>query len=161
MAIYVAQHLMSTPLASEHCTSGLESMWLSIKSIKSGWYFAVGCFYRPPSSSTQSVHDLCSNIESILTAHKYVVACGDFNIDVSNSNHPHTQTLTNFILSHSLTQPISQPTRITDTCCSTLDLFLTSSDLPISNSGVLDFSITDHLPIFLKLDWSSPKYITK
>ena len=165
VAIYVAQHLMSTPLASDPCTSGLESMWLSIKSIKSGWCFAVGCFYRPPSSSTQSVHDLCSNIESILTVHKHVVACGDFIIDVSNSNHPHTQTLTSFILSHSLSQPICQPTRITETCCSTLDLFLTSSDLPISNSGVLDVYITDHLPIFLKLDWSSPKsspkYITK
>ena len=136
-------------------------MWLSIKSIKSGWYFAVGCFYRPPSSSTQSVHNLCSNIESNLNANKYVVACGDFNIDVSNSNHPPTQTLTNFVLLHSLTQP----TGITDTCCSTLDLFLISSDLPISNSGVLDFSITDHLPIILQLDWSSPKsspkYITK
>ena len=75
---------------------------------------------------------------------------------LASSSHPFTKSLQNFITSHSMSCPISHPTRISATRCSVLDHFLTSSDVPISHSSVLDFPISDHLPIILSIDWSVP-----
>ena len=112
--------------------------------------------HRPPSAPSTSISDLCSILESLLLSHKHVVACGDLNIDTSNSTHPFTKSLQTFITSHSMSCPISHPTRISETHCSVLDYFLTSSEVPISHSSVLNSSISDHLPIVLSIDWSVP-----
>ena len=136
----------------------VEALWLTVSSFKSSLStFAFGCLYRSPSVPSSSVSDLCSVLESILVSHKHVIACGDLNIDTSDSHHPHTKLLQNFIDSHSLSCLISHPTRISETCCSVLDHFLTSSAVPITNSSVINHPISDHLPIVLTIDWSVPK----
>lgn len=135
----------------------VESLWLSISSFKPLLSsFAFWCMYHPPSAPSTSVSDLCSILESLLLFHKHIVACGDLNIDTSDSTHPFTKSLQNFITSHFMSCPIFQPTRIPETRCSVLDHFLTSSGVPNSHSSVLNFSISDHLPTVLTIDWSVP-----
>ena len=88
---------------------------------------------------------------------KHLIACGDFNVDMSDLTKPHSKTFQNFITSHSLIQPISLPTRYSNSSGSILDLFIISPDVPISNSRVLDSSFSDHLPILLHLCCTVPK----
>ena len=57
--------------------SGVEFLWLSIKSGCFHPSLALGCLYHPPSSPVQSVHDVC-DIESIMVSRKHVLARGDF-----------------------------------------------------------------------------------
>ena len=161
VAVYVADHLSSSSLHFDTSSSGLESLWLSIAGTKLPSSIAFGCLYRPPSAPSQSVIDVCTSIESFMISYKHVVVCGDFNIDVSNLSNPHTKLLRNFISTHSLHHPINQPTRISENRCSILDLFLTSPDVPISRSAVLDCSISDHLPILLEISWLSPKPLSR
>ena len=157
IAVYVVDHLTVSPLSCDAPCGDVEALWLSISSFKSSLSsFAFGCMYRPPSAPSSSVSNLCSILESLLLSHKHVVACGDLNIDTSDSAHPFTRSLQNFITSHSLSCPISHPTRVSETRCSVLDHFLTSSDVPISHASVLNFPISDHLPIILSIDWSVP-----
>ena len=118
--------------------------------------FSVGCFYCPPGSPTQSVHDVCDNIEYMMLARKCLVACGDFNIDMSDIGKPHSKSIQQFITSHSLIQPISTPTHFTNSSASILDLFLTTPDVPISKSSVLNTSFSDHLPILLQINSTIP-----
>ena len=157
VAVYVIDHLSVSQISSGASCGEVEALWLSISSFKSSLSsFAFGCMYRPPSAPSSSVSDMCNILESMLLSHKHVVACGDLNIDTSDSTHPLTKLLLNFITSRSMSCPISQPTRISASRCSVLDHFLTSSNVPISHSSVLNFHISDHLPIVLSIDWIVP-----
>ena len=130
IAVYVADHPSMSPLSCGAPCGEVESLWLSISS-SSFFFFAFGCMYRPPSAPFTSVSHLCSILESLLLSHKHVVACGDLNIDISDSIHPFTKSLQNFITYHSMFAQFSQPTRISEIRCSMLDHFLTSSPTPL------------------------------
>ena len=129
--------------------SGAEFVWLSVACGSFHPSLAVGCFYRPPGAPPKSVHDVCDNIESMMLNSKHLIACGDFNINMLDPNTSNSKTLQNFITSHSLTQPISVPTRYSTSSVSNLDLFLATPEVPISKVSVLDAAFSDHLPILL------------
>ena len=157
VAVYCADHLSCSVLSCGASASGTEYLWVSIDTKPFSSPLAFGCFYRPPNLTSQSVQDLCNNIESMMTTKKNVIACGDLNIDMGNLNKPHSKFLQNFINSHSLTQTINLPTRFSTMSHSTLDLFITSSDIPIAKSTVLSSPISDHLPTLLEIECSIPK----
>ena len=114
VAVFCANYLMCLTLLRDISASGLESLWVAVESGLFPSPLALGCFYCPPGSLTQSVHDVCSSIETMSIAKKYVVACGDLNIDMSDLTKPNSKLFHDFLVSHSLTQPISQPTRISE-----------------------------------------------
>ena len=151
VTVFCANYLKCSTLSRDTPASGLESLWVAVESSLFPSPLAVGCFYRPPGPPCQSIHDACSSIESMSIAKKYVVACGDLNIDMSDLTKPNTKLFHDFLASHSLTQPISQPTRISESSSSLIDLIITTPDVPISSSLILDCAITDHLPILLDL----------
>ena len=119
-------------------------------------FLTFGCFYRPPAAQSQSVHDICDNVESMMLNIQHILACGDFNIDRSNVNKPLSQTFHHFNTSHSLTQPISSPTRYGTSSATILDLLLTTPDIPITSSSVLQHSFSNHLPICLQIKCAFP-----
>ena len=152
VAVYCADYLSCSVLSCGASSSGIEYLWLSIDTKPFSSPLAFGCFYRPPSLPSQSVQNLFTNIESMMTSKKNVIACGDFNIDMSDLTKPHSKALQTFIHSHSLTHTINLPTRFSAKSQSILDLFLTSSDIPIAKSVVLSSLISDHLPILLDIE---------
>jgi hypothetical protein len=93
----------------------------------------------------------------MIISKKCVIACGDFNIDMADVRKSHSKVLHDFLTSHSLQQPIHFPTRYSATCNSILDLFIASSNIPISKSSVLDIPISDHLPVLLDILYTVPK----
>ena len=71
VAVYVADYLSGSLLSSSSVSgascSDVEFLWLSISSFKSSLAsFAFGCFYRPPGLPASLIHNLCSNVESML-----------------------------------------------------------------------------------------------
>ena len=110
----------------------------------------------PPAAQSQSVHDICDNVESMMLNIQHILACGDFNIDMSDVNKLLSQTFHHFNTSHSLTQPISSPTRYGTSSATILDLFLTTPDIPITSSSVLQHSFSYHLPICLQIKCAVP-----
>ena len=146
VAVYYADHLSCAVLSCGPSASGVECLWVSIDSRLFSSPLVFGCFYRPPNLPSQSVHDVCNSIEKMMIAKRNLVACGDFNVDMANLNKPYSKLLLNFLTSHSLQQPISSPTHFSSTSHSILDLFIVTSNVPISQSSVLDLAISDHLP---------------
>ena len=152
------QHYLSCSVIScGNTSSGVEVLWASIACQSLSSPLTLGCFYRPPSLPTESVSEVCDSIESMMTTKKYVIACGDFNIDMADLSEPYSKLLHDFLTSHSLQQPINAPTRFSASSQSILDLFILSSDIPISESHVLDLPISDHLPILLDIHCKVPK----
>ena len=70
---------------------------------------------------------------------------GDLNCNMlDGSNNHKSSTLTNILDIYGLSQLISEPTRITPTSRTLIDLCITSSPEKISNSGVVHLAISDH-----------------
>ena len=76
--------------------------------------------------------------------------------DISDLNKPLSQTFHHFITSHSLTQPISLPTRYGTSSATKLDLFIATPDILITNSSDLHHSLSDNLPIHLQIKCAVP-----
>ena len=90
--------------------------------------YTIGGFYRPPNSGSDYMSKLHSAI-ALLRPQNFsnLVICGDFNIDqsapASGLHQPLKQILSDFCLS----QVVSEPTRVTDSTASTIDLVLMSN----------------------------------
>ena len=66
VAMYCADHLTCSVLSCGPSASGVEYLWVSISKLHSS-PLVLGCFYRPPSLPSQSVHDMCDCIEAMMT----------------------------------------------------------------------------------------------
>ncbi|CAB4010014.1 Hypothetical predicted protein [Paramuricea clavata] len=64
---------------------------------------------------------------------------------------------TNFSTELNLTQIIKTPTRITATSQTLIDVILVSSTALVLESGVINTSISDHLPVYVLLKLKAPK----
>ena len=164
VAVFCVDYLPSSLLKCGVTSSGAEFLWVSVACGSLHPSLAVGCLYRPPNAPSQSISDVCDNIEAMMLSRKHMIACGDFNVNILDPNTSHSKTFQNFITSHSLIQPISVPTRYSSSSASILDLFLVTPDVPISESSVLDAAFSDHLPILLRINSSitrpQPTFIT-
>ena len=154
VALYFLNGLTCSLLSCGATPSGVEFLWVSVVCSCFHPSLVVGCFYRPPSAPSQSIHDLCLILETMMLNRKYMLACGDFNINMLDSPSPHSTIFHDFITSHSLNQPITTPTRYSHSSASILDLFLTTPDVPVINSSVMDAAFSDHLPIFIRISSS-------
>ena len=103
--------------------------------------YTLGVIYRPLNGSTDCLSNFYNYVNSMHHQNCLnLILCGDFNIDVSStsvltcaSTNPFNQLCTDFCLS----QVISQPTRVTSTSSTTIDLVLLSSPESLISSNVL------------------------
>ena len=68
VTVYCANHLSCSVLSCGASSSGIEYLWLSIDTKPFSSPLAFGCFYRLPSLPSQSVQNLFTNIESMMTS---------------------------------------------------------------------------------------------
>ena len=76
---------------------------------------------------------------------------GDLNYNMHNGSNHNSSTLTNILDMYVLSQLISEPTRITPTSSTLIDLCITSSPEKISKAGVVHLGISDHSLVFMTL----------
>ena len=157
VACYISDTLSSKVISCGTTNAGLEFLLVGFDGTLLPSELLVGCFFHPPSSSVQSVHDISSTFDNILISIKYFIACCDFNVDFSDSSNQLSKILHDLVYSHLVSQPIYHPTHVSESTSSIFDLFLISPDVPYTQATVQDHAITDHYPISLLTSWSSPK----
>ena len=152
------QHLSSI------ASSGLHQLWLKIQA---GNYrsFLICTVYRPPSSTLDCFNnELCNALTSAMPMNKPIYILGDLNCNLLNSSDPASQALVNFCTSFNLSQMITQPTRVTESSATLIDVILTSHENLIIDTKVMPSSISDHDLIYavlkLKRQRPNPVYIT-
>ena len=77
-----------------------------------------------------------------------LVVMGDFNLDCTNKESESHKMINDICEGFSLKRLIQTPTRITYDHSAILDLILTNV-VNTSKSGVIDYNISDHLPVFM------------
>ncbi|KAK9739618.1 hypothetical protein QE152_g8911 [Popillia japonica] len=120
--------------------------------------FTVGVVYKEQKLDNTvfitSFEDILSRI--IIETHELVVL-GDFNINLLKTNTKAYDLLKNMCDSLDLVQVVHDPTRITPTSMSLVELILVLSSASVISSGVLyDLVISDHSLTFVKLDVQGP-----
>ena len=157
VSIYVRNSLQSVSI-QQFCTinESIEMCTVQLKATNLNLIFSA--IYRPHSkhedvdnftdimSNTLS-HDIFRNNKSILI--------GDFNINLLEHNsHRPTENYLNVMQSLTYFPHISRPTRFPDTNDDTAPSLLDhiwTNFTPFSLSGIIQYQLSDHLPIFLNL----------
>lgn len=105
--------------------------------------------YRPPTGNLSAAIDsLDEAVKEIRNKFKGDITClGDFNVDISK-NDKSAQNLATWAANSCLKQLISEPTRVTNRSKSCIDLIFTDIR-SVSLSGVIEYSVSDHFPVFL------------
>ena len=105
--------------------------------------------YRPPEGKykefTQFIAKILNQIDKSRTD---TVLLGDFNIDFNDKRLLSNSKLDTLESKYGLKQIIKENTRITNTSSTCIDLLFTDIQ-NITDSGTINYNISDHLPIFL------------
>ena len=106
--------------------------------------------YRPPAGRAEvACEKLISTMSKIDNLRKYeIVIVGDLNMNCSDPNsecYKHVEKICNEL---NLKSCIDLPTRLTQDSNSIIDLILTNIK-NINSFGVINYNISDHLPVFL------------
>ena len=124
--------------------------------------FLVATRYRPPSSQIDLFDEWALFLSKCDTENKELIIVGDFNCDVSKAlPDSHTQRLKFLCSLYQLKQFINEPTRVTSTSATLIDLILTNTPENILQSGVIHLGISDHSLVYALRKFSLPKSLPK
>jgi hypothetical protein len=108
----------------------------------------LGAGYRPPTDYGyfSKLEEVLINSPSFIQQETFLL--GDFNTDIKAKKNNLKASLDNFLRIFDLSQIIEDPTRITETSETIIDLIITSDKDKVVQSGVLPCKLSDHNVIF-------------
>ena len=123
-----------------------ESIWIELLLPSTKGILLCNC-YRPPNDNAflDNIEEAFSKIEPNREIH----VLGDINIDFNKNDNALPKKYLAILRSFNCKQLITEATRITETSGSVLDHALTNDSGKVKSSGVLEDSISDHLPVYL------------
>lgn len=144
VAFYLKNSFKFTIVDVGDQNSSLEQLWISLKI--AGKKLCLGTLYRPPNSNFNLCIDHLENVLiSLLPEYDYVLFGGDFNVDFLNVTSYNFSLLSNFLHKYGLNQIITEPTRLTETSQSLIDIIISSCPEIFTNVEVLEMDgISDH-----------------
>ena len=110
----------------------------------------IGCIYRHPSSKLQPFCDcLSDSLKNLNEANKKYFILGDINIDLSSDTI--SNSYKHILAEYGVVALINKPTSIASTSATTLDHILTNAFRYQLFPGIINYDLTDHLPVFVKI----------
>ena len=110
----------------------------------------VSTWYRPPDSPVSYFTEFEKMIGPFDTENLEYFLLGDLNVDLKQSvKSSYRDKLNEIFYFYGIRPLINEPTRITETSSSLIDLCLTNSASTVVDSGVLYLSISDHSLIYM------------
>ena len=113
-------------------SADVENIWVEIRSLKNK--YLIGHFYRPPNATVDFWDKFDSTIEKASEENLDLIILGDLNHDIlkTNSNSP----LLRILSKYNLQNMINEPTRVTNTTSTCIDLLFTNHESIISDLKV-------------------------
>ena len=133
-------------------SSNIESICLDVKGSNNSRFIVCGC-YRSPTKCKESdfIASLSTAAENMYNTRRELLLLGDFNMDMyenrDEGRFPDTR-LVDFCNRFCLSNRIDNPTRVTKTSKSLIDVLLTSHAERYATSGSLHLGLSDHDLIF-------------
>lgn len=149
VAIYVRNNLSFKPRPDLNIRN-LEAVWVEIKLMHEP--LLIGSYYRPPNANNHYWELIEESINKVNDDFKKFVILGDFNTDWLKNP---SRYLMNIIHLFNLNQLNHQPTRVTSTSSTCIDLVLTQCPDIISSVDVLPAFCSDHSVLLAILNYKS------
>ena len=131
VAIFIKSNLWYKP-RHDLMIPGLEAVWIETKLDQHS--LLICSLYRPPNSKVEYWSFIDEAIRKAQSTPYNFIILGDFNCDLKKNTSQH---LLNLIHYNSLFQLVNEPTHITDTTATCIDLILTSNEDIIKEVTVL------------------------
>lgn len=160
VGIYVRDSISCRSLES---SSNIEQVWIVANANTKN--AIIGCVYRAPNfSSTVFLAEFEDQLQRCNLLSDSVFCLGDLNINMLNTECSLTLDILHACTATGMTQIISEPTRITPTSATLLDVVMVSDADIVAESGVIVSDISDHDLVFCRTNITSsrlqPKLIT-
>ena len=124
--------------------------------------FLVSSWYRPPNSNVDLFNDFESFPQDCETMDYELYVMEDLNCNTDKFSPDHnTRKLLFLTALYQLEQLINEPTRVTKTSASLIDLVFINKRKNISHSGVIHLGISDHSMIYAVRKLIIPKSDSK
>ena len=146
VCIYVRCHV-NYETRPDLIPNDLEAVCLEIKQANSK-SFIFSSVHRPPNTTVETFSKIERLIQLVDNENKEVYMLGDLNCNLLDSNLSNVKMLQEIMQLYQLTQIIDDPTRVTKSTKSILDVCITSSPDKIIQSGVVHLGISDHSLIY-------------
>ncbi|KAG8286904.1 hypothetical protein J6590_108626 [Homalodisca vitripennis] len=138
------------PTVVELCQDKLFECCLAKFKIEKYSFILAGVYRTPQFNNSEFLDRLDSLIEFLVAKDKYLIITGDFNINMLNESKE-TKELKNILNRHGMSFLIDFPTRVTPTCKSCIDNFLTNINRnEVKVSGIIT-ALSDHDAQMLEL----------
>ena len=156
---YVKSNLQCTEFNQDldNDLTNCENLWLKI-AMKNNKEIILGVLYRHPRADINDFQEkLGENICKLNNLKLKYYICGDINIDLlRGSTNIKIQEYIDMLVSLGCSSLVNVPTRISATCSTLLDHLYTNDLENRLSCSVLEYDISDHLPIFFSIN-SSPQ----
>lgn len=130
--------------------NGVEHIWVKV-CLHNEW-IGIGVIYKPPSIEYDKLDVLEDIFLNISMETEQVIMMGDLNIDLLKNN-AETRYLKSTLEYMNLKQCIKEPTRITETTESLIDIIAVSKNINVHVSGTKDMlNMTDHQLVYCMLE---------
>lgn len=148
VALYILNNLKVTRIVT---SDAIEQLWISVSNNCDN--VILGVAYRPPKLNVKIFLDeLEITISSCMAVSEHIICLGDFNINLLDAVSPASGLFHALMEVVGLSQLINQPTRISKTSSTLLDLILTSDRKFVVESGVHDIHFSDHDLTFCEIN---------
>ena len=154
---YVFHYIHTFKDFSSISDRNFHQLWLSVQ-VKKSKSIVLCVAYRPDDTPLSFFEDTLKLVYTqALLLNKPIIILGDLNCDGLDSSCREYAAINSFTREMNLQQLIKEPTRITATTESLLDVILVSDPSSVRKSGVINNPISDHLPVYVVLKLKSPK----
>lgn len=168
VAIYIQSHI-PVKRREDLMSSAVEALWLQVH-LPHLKPLLLGCCYRPPSSDSQHLDNLCEMIDKVCDVNREIYLLGDLNINFLSSGCPLKKKLLTVTNACNLVQVINQPTRVitnstgvTSSTC--IDHIYTNAGELCSKAVSVPIGFSDHNLVAIsrkaKVPKAGPKIVFK
>ena len=121
---------------------------------------AIGTFYKAPKIPCNVFHDAFDSLLYIFNKYDQPILTGDFNVNLLTPETSNFKILSDSIIEpFNLTQIIDQPTRITESSSTLIDLILVKNPEKVVSHGACAVpGVSDHHIIFMAYNIKKPKF---
>ena len=114
---------------------------------------SIVAIYRPPQGcKRQFISELERILDTVCDSSNEVIVLGDINLNLLYTNDPIVQDYTSMLFAKNLISLINKPTRFPNAANSSVNPsildHLWTNHLDISACGIIDYDVSDHLPVF-------------
>ena len=126
----------------------LEALWVEVNT--NSQKLLVCCFYRPPSAD-KAYYEAFLNVLDTVVDTNPIVILGDMNLDYRWDESLAKNPINYIEQVYNMNQLITEPTRVTDSTSTLLDIVLTTDQTMHKKSGVLKISVSDHYLVYTEV----------